>query len=202
MFEKIGQFSSRFRYPIIIGWAVLLVATLIFAPNLSDVSISDQSGFLSSEAPSNVAYAVAREYFPDQVSTGQAVLVIESEGASVNDPAMQTYISELTEWLENNLNHEVIHEVLSPADAELADQLISEDEQAAMIFVGLNGTSEDTATAEAMDEMQARLVDVPAGYQGYVTGGDAIATLRIHENGCNVRDERRLCIARLLVFQH
>jgi uncharacterized membrane protein YdfJ with MMPL/SSD domain len=122
MFDKIGRFSSKFRYPIMIGWAILLVVILILAPNLSDVSISDQSGFLSSEAPSNVAYAIAREHFPDQVSAGQAVLVIESENGSVKEPAMQAYIAELTAWLENDLNHEVVHEVLSPADPELADQ--------------------------------------------------------------------------------
>lgn len=198
MFEKIGKFSVRFRYPILVGWAILLAATLIFAPNLSDVSISDQSGFLSAEAPSNIAYAITREYFPDQVSAGQAVLVIESENGSVNESAMQAYIAELTTWLENDLNNDVVHEVLSPADPDLADQLISEDEQAVMIYVGLNGTSEDSATAESMDRMQARLDEAPEGYEGYVTGGDAI--VRDYKNSVLESVERTTAITIALVI--
>jgi len=174
MFDKIGQFSSKYRYPIIAAWVIALVVITLFAPNIADVVVSDQSGYLPKDEPSIIAAQVATEYFPDQASPSQAVLVIKSEQDSMHDEAIQAYLTDLTGWLENDLSPQVVGQVLSPADPNLTGRLISEDGQVSMIFVGLHGSIEDPATTEALSDMQARLDAAPAGLTGYVTGSVAI----------------------------
>ena len=36
LFGALGRFSYRYRWPILIVWGLLLVASAFFAPNLSD----------------------------------------------------------------------------------------------------------------------------------------------------------------------
>lgn len=174
MFDKIGKFSSKFRYPIIAAWVILVVVVLVFAPNLADVVTSDQSSFLPEEEASVLAAEIAAEYFPNQASPAQAVLVIQSANGSMHDNNNQAYLAELTEWLENDLPPEAVSTVLSPADPNLAERLISDDGQVAMIFVGLYGSIEDPTVLDALDEMRAKLLEIPEGLAGYVTGNVAI----------------------------
>jgi RND superfamily putative drug exporter len=174
MFEKIGRFSSKYRYPIFAVWGFLLAVVLIFAPSFSDVVTSDQSSYLPSDEPSVVAARVAAEYFPEQVPPSQAVLVITSTNGSMRDEANQTFLTELTDWLVHELPIEAVSTVLSPTDPNLAERLISDDGQVAMIFVGLRGSVEDKSTLDALDTMQSRLDQAPAGVTGYVTGSVAI----------------------------
>lgn len=175
MFNKIGQFAAHYRYPIVVAWIVLLIAVTIFAPNISDVVVSDQSGYLPPDEPSVVAAEIAARYFPEQASPSQAVLVIESDQGSMRDEAGQAYLANLKAWLENALPSQTVGQVLSPTDPNLADRLVSSDGRVAMIFVGLNGSVEDPATLEALADVRARLKAAPAGLTGYVTGSVAIA---------------------------
>jgi len=174
MFDKIGKLSSKYRYPIIIAWIALLVVISVFAPNLSDVAISEQSGYLPEDELSVIAANVAIEYFPDKASPTQAVLVFESENGSLHDEDAQAHLAYLTHWLENDLSPDLIGQVLSPTEPSLADQLISDDGRSGMIFVSLRGDAQDPAVVEVLEAMQARLADTPAGMTGYVTGDAAI----------------------------
>ena len=49
MFNKIGNFAAKFRYPIVAAWIILVLVVLIFAPNLADVVTSDQSSYLPAD---------------------------------------------------------------------------------------------------------------------------------------------------------
>ncbi len=170
MFDRIGRFAARFRYPLVLFWLVPVVLVVLFAPRLDQVVTSDQSEFLPADEPSVVAARVAAEYFPEQASPAQAVLVVES----TDGPIPSAYLAELTRWLEEEMGEQV-GQVLSPTDPALADRLLSSDRQVAMLFVGLPGSIEDQATLEALEAMQARLDAAPAGLRGYVTGSVAIA---------------------------
>ncbi|MGD8624221.1 MAG: MMPL family transporter [Anaerolineae bacterium] len=176
MFDRIGKFSATFRYPIIAAWVGLVIIVLIFAPSLSDTVTADPSGYLPEDEASVVAAEIAAEYFPDQASPAQAVLVIQSDDGSMRSEANQAYLIELTDWLENSLPQEAVGTILSPADPELESRLISKDEQVAMIFVGLRGSVEDNAVVDTLGEMEAYLEGAPEGLIGYVTGSVAIAS--------------------------
>lgn len=198
MFDKIGQFSSKYRHPIIAIWIVLLVAISALAPNLADVSTSEQSDFLPEGELSAIAADVAAEYFPDKASPTQAVLVVKSETGSLRDETAHAYLADLTDWLENDLSPAVIGQVLSPADPNLADQLIGENGQVGMIFISLRGAAQDPAVVEALAAMQARLDKAPAGMVGYVTGGAAITN--DYRTGARESAERTTLITIILVI--
>jgi RND superfamily putative drug exporter len=178
MFEKIGYFSSRFRYPIILFWVVAVVLVTLLAPNLGDMTISDQTSFLSAKAPSIQAASLASKYFPEQSSSGSAVLVLYRPDGRVFDlPQVQPYIDDLTHWLENDADpsHTIIANVLSPADPNLTDRLTSQDGQVVIFNVGLIGSMENTATTNMLKVIQKHMENTPNGIEGYVTGGSAIA---------------------------
>ncbi len=78
MFSRLGSFAVRFRWYIIAAWAVAAVAFTLFAPNIDDVSVTDQRAFLSRGVPSLQANELLKEYFPDQVALSSAVLVVDA----------------------------------------------------------------------------------------------------------------------------
>ncbi len=176
MFDRIGKFAATYRYPIIVAWVALVILVLVLAPSLSEMVSADPSGYLPADEASVVAAEIAAEYFPEQASPAQAVLVIKSENGPMRSEANQAYLAELTDWLETDLPQDVIGTVLSPADPELASRLISEDEEVAMIFVGLVGSIEDNAVVDTLDQIRMRLEAAPEGLAGYVTGSVAIAS--------------------------
>jgi len=173
MFDKIGHLASKHRYPIIAFWLILLAVVTIWAPNLSDVAISDQSGYLPANEPSIVAAAMAAKYFPKQSSPSQAVLILAAKQGTMRDQAAQKYIAQITNWVQHDLDPKEIGDVLSPADPTLRDQLISADGKVAIIFVNLTGSPEDTAVVNIIKAMQKKMGQAPADYTAYVTGSTA-----------------------------
>ncbi len=175
MFDFFGRFACRFRYAILTGWFLLVVGITLLAPNLSDVAVSDQSGYLPASSPSIVAAGQAAHYFPNQAAPVQAVVVLTSGSGSMRDPENISYLSDLTNWLQNEAAPGLIGQVLSPVDPALVGRLISPDGQVAMIFAPLQGASEEPRVVQALQSIQNRLAWAPNGITGYVTGGAAIA---------------------------
>ena len=178
MFDKIGKFSSRFRYPIILFWVVAVILITLLAPNLGDVSISDQTSFLSEKAPSIQAAKLANKYFPEQAASGGGVVVLYSPEGKINDiPGIATYISDLTTWLKDDLDptHTIVSNVLSPADPTLTNQLTSKDGKVVIITLGIIGSMDGTETGKTLGALQDRVKTTPAGIEGYFTGTFAIS---------------------------
>lgn len=198
MFHRIGQFSARFRYPIIVFWVLAAVLITLLAPNLSDLGIADQSSYLPRDEPSVVADQIMAEYFPGQVSSSRAVLVIKSEEGSLLEGPGQAYLAELAAYLQSDQAPASIDDVLSPTDPNLASQLIAADGRVAMFAVGLHGAVEDKATIDALETMQARLDSAPAGLAGYVTG--SVAIMNNYKSGVLESAERTTIITIALVI--
>jgi len=175
MFDMIGKFSSKYRYPIILFWIIVVVAVTLFAPSLSDVADSDQSSYLPADAPSAIAEDISAQYFPDQATGNDAVLILKNEDGAMLEGGALVYLQDLTDWLENDADDTLIGTILSPTDPALADHLVNESGQAAMIFITLKGSLEDSAIQDLLDTIQHRLDAAPDGITGYVTGSLPIA---------------------------
>jgi len=175
MFEGIGRFASRFRYPLIAVWLLLVVLVTLLAPSLADVAVADQSGFLPTSVPSIIAAHAAASFFPDQASPSQAVVVLESETGSLRDEAAQGYLVALTTWLQREAGPGLVGKVLSPADPALAARLLSRSGRVGIIFVPLIGSSQDPVVQRLVGTIQERLAGAPPGLVGYVTGSGPIS---------------------------
>jgi RND superfamily putative drug exporter len=179
MFDKIGLFSSRFRYPIILFWVATVILITLLAPNLGEMSISEQSSFLSAKAPSIKAAELANQYFPEQASSGSAVLVLHStNGAVFENPQIPAYMAELNRWLETGVDPSgnIVTSILSPVDPSLTDRLTSKDGKVVIFSIGLTGATDSTAVGDVIRAMQDRMEKTPAGIEGYVTGTIAISS--------------------------
>ena len=170
MFEKIGYYSVRFRYFVIAFWAVAVALATLLAPDLSELSISDQSAYLSAKEPSIQAQKMIRKYFPKEVFSNSAILMLESEQGSLRSPEGAAAVRDLTGWIRSLKDPKISENILSPADPSLAERLISADGRVAIIFVGINGAPDDKAVEKTMDRVMKHMKNVPAGYRGYVTG--------------------------------
>jgi uncharacterized membrane protein YdfJ with MMPL/SSD domain len=173
MFEKIGGFSSRYRFPTIMIWLALLVTITFLAPDLADVVSSNQEEFLNDQELSVVAEEAAARYFPNQSSPSMTVVAVESKTTSLRNESLQAYLTELSDWLEYDLAPDLVTQVLSPTDPALADQLMSEDAHVAMYFVGF-GIPYGGPVDDAIATLREHLKDTPKGLSAYVTGGPAI----------------------------
>jgi len=120
MFEKIGYYSVRFRYFVIAFWAVAVALATLLAPDLSELSISDQSAYLSAKEPSIQAQKMIRKYFPKEVFSNSAILMLESEQGSLRSPEGAAAVRDLTGWIRSLKDPKISENILSPADPSLA----------------------------------------------------------------------------------
>ena len=170
IFETIGKYSVRYRYAVIAFWVVTVGVITWLAPNLADLSISDQSAYLNAKEPSIRAQKMIRKYFPREVFSNSAILVLESKKGSLKEPEGAAEIAGLTAWVRSLKDPKISENLLSPADPNLADRLISADGRVAIIFVGINGAPDDKAVERTMAVIMKHMARMPAGYRGYVTG--------------------------------
>jgi RND superfamily putative drug exporter len=177
MFDRLGSFAVRFRWYIIAAWvAAALVLTLV-APNINDVSVSDERAFLSSSAPSLVAHEMMQKYFPDRVSPSSAVLVIDAgAGGDVTAAEPAAFMAELTDWLTGPQAPAAVERVWSPTlgDELTRAGLTSADKQVALILVRFSTIGSEPPTKEATTAIEKQLAGAPRSLDVYMTGDGPI----------------------------
>lgn len=173
MFARLGSFATRFRWYIIAAWvAAALILTLV-APNINDVSVSDERAFLSSSAPSLVAHEMVQKYFPDRVSPSSAVLVVDAgNGGDVTAAEPAAFVSQLTDWLTGSEAPTAIERVWSPTfgDEITRAGLTSADKQVSLILVRFGKIGTEGPTKEAITAIEERLAQAPPSVKVYMTG--------------------------------
>ena len=64
MFARVGSLVTRYRWVVVVAWAIAAIAFAAFAPSLADVGSADETTFLPKEAESVEARAVLARAFP------------------------------------------------------------------------------------------------------------------------------------------
>ena len=72
-FAALGRNTVRFRWLIVVAWAVLTVSLVLFLPSISSVEKSSNSQFLPATQPSVQAAGLAAPFEP--TSSTQALIV-------------------------------------------------------------------------------------------------------------------------------
>ncbi len=178
MFELIGRFAARYRWPIIIGWIALAALVTLIAPPLEQVASSNTSDFLPAGAPFMRAYILAHQHFPDQDMGGSAVIAVEvPEGSSVRQGPAWDYIVSLTDWLMTLDGPAGIRGVTSPAQniPLLTDSLIAPDNRLAIMMVSFETGVLEKETRDLLERIRAHMatLDTP-GFEVYLTGNSPI----------------------------
>jgi RND superfamily putative drug exporter len=87
IFGAMGNFSVRFRWPIVIAWVLVTVVSVKTFPGLSDVAKDSQSSFLPANSPSVQAEDLAQPFQDSQ--HGVATLVVARESATLTSADVQ-----------------------------------------------------------------------------------------------------------------
>ncbi len=177
MFQRLGQWTARYRIPIILGWIGLAILLMLTAPDLASVSSTDQADFLPANAPFNHAQELYEETFPALFAPSNTMVLIDAgEGGSVRAPEAQAYIAGLADWLRSEDAPANVSEVSAPTDdPELADLMISPDGRLAIVSAALDTPMDSVATTDAVAAVDAWLAAHPAdGLATYQTGEGAL----------------------------
>ena len=92
IFEAIGRFAVRFKYPVVVAWIAIAIFSVAVFPPLSSVTKDNNSGFLPSSAASMQASHLASVFQNNDLvnaeNRGQsAVLSRTLQGSRVGPPA-------------------------------------------------------------------------------------------------------------------
>ena len=115
MFKKIAYYSVRFRYIVIAFWLIVVGLITWLSPNLSEVSISDQSAYLNEKEPSIQAQKMIRKHFSDDVFSNSVVLILESKTGRLNNEKGLSVVKDLITWIKSQNNPKISDKILSPS---------------------------------------------------------------------------------------
>lgn len=187
IFERIGSIAVRWRYLIVAVWIAAVVVITLAAPNLSDVTTSDQAALLPTDAAFNHATEVHQAAFPGSSDNAGLVLVVESttDSGILNHEAATfaeqidtdagNFIAELSAWLASDAAPEQVTAVISPVSSpQVAEMTIDANNQVAMIAVSL--AEGDVEQGGIVAEQIHAWIDEhqPAAVHTYITGAQAI----------------------------
>jgi len=152
----IGRFVVRFRYVIVVAWALATILCVHFLPSLGSVSNSDNSAFLPSSAPSSHA---AQLETPFQTTGGSTATLVASRTDGPLTAADQAAITSV----EQNISG-VAHVV------RVRDQGVSGDGQARKAQISLDITTTNGQAQAVVKNLRAQASGLPAGLTINFTG--------------------------------
>jgi RND superfamily putative drug exporter len=148
--ESLARASSRHPWRTIVGWAILVVAAGAFAgAGLGDVLTNDIA--FTNKPESIQAQDVIDQKFGGSNDEETEYVIVQSQDATVSDPAFETYVKDLQGVLAGATDilaaPPTSYYDIAEKDPKSAAGLVSEDQQATLIPVVLVDTEDATADA-------------------------------------------------------
>jgi RND superfamily putative drug exporter len=179
VFARVGSLVTRYRWIVVVAWAIAAIAFAAFAPSLRDVGSADETTFLPKEAESVEARAVLARAFPDEAAPGSATVVFSREGGLTD--ADRGYIDALPTWATTHAPAElrdVVRNVVTlSAKPHLKAMFESADGSTQIATVNLEVASFQEAANIAIDVLRAHFRETaPEGLAVHVTGSAGIGS--------------------------
>jgi len=159
MFEKIGRFSVRFRWFIIVFWIVAVPVVTANFPSITSVTKNDNSDFLPKNSPTTQAAHLETAFQQKKTATNAVIVINRSAGPLT--PADQTVVQTIIAKVKH-----------VPDVTEVRNAGVSADGQAEQILVGINGNAFGQGATDIVKNIRAdtRPAGLPAGLQVNLTG--------------------------------
>jgi RND superfamily putative drug exporter len=164
VFEKIGRFSVRFRWPIIILWIAMVPIFSSVFPNINDVTKNNTEDFLPKNSPTATA-ANLETAFQKKDTAASSIIIVNKEQ------------SQLTE-ADNAAIAKMLAEVKAVKEVtEIRDLGASADGKAHEYLIGMSGAAFGQEAFTLIDNVRAsmRKIPLPDGAKAYLTGDTAAA---------------------------
>ena len=163
-FTALGRFTVRFRWLIVVAWALVTVALVLGLPSISSVEKNSNSQFLPASEPSVRAATLAAPF--QSTRTSEAVLVAASAHGPLT-PADDAAFGRAVESVES-----------VPHVTAVVDRGVSTDRRARQAVVELDvPASSDPATARTVAAARRAVASAaaPPGLAVHLTGAAAQA---------------------------
>ncbi|MCH2201052.1 MAG: MMPL family transporter [Fuerstiella sp.] len=224
MFQFLGRLSSRHAGFVVATWIVLLVSSLVLAPEWAEVAENGEFAFLPPEAPSHIAEEQFASAFDDTLASN-VVLVVrrETSVAGLKDSDKQfireTLIPKLREVAElppgqdthdDDTEHKVsrLHWFGTRGTGSL---FISEDHQATLIILQLATEFLDQDNAILISDVETMLDDIrrtphrtsgeiPAGLDISFSGSATFGRDIMHESNLSARSTEKWTVILVVVL--
>ncbi len=144
---RLGRFSYRHAWRVILVWAVLLLGILGGGFALGGQT---QESFAIPGTESQNALDRLEAVFPSVAGASAQVVLVAPDGAKVTDAASETAIADLADKIGTIKG---VDSVVSPF-SEYAGEAVTDDESMAILRVQFDGPSSDV-TDETLDELKA-----------------------------------------------
>ncbi|HEY5433867.1 MAG TPA: MMPL family transporter, partial [Candidatus Limnocylindrales bacterium] len=141
MFERLGSWTYRFRFLIVLAWIVGAVWCARFAPSLAGAGSTDQASFLPPTATSVVARDALERAFPGSTANSSASISFERP-AGLTD-ADRAYRDQLAAWIVSADAPAALRDAVTSTESadsrpELKSMLSSPDGQLELLVLNLN----------------------------------------------------------------
>jgi len=188
-FDRLGHFSVRFRFLIVVAWIVVTVLAVRFLPSLADVAKDTTSGFLPADSPSMQAAGMAAPFQGDSFAVATLVVARDGTLSGADNAAIDTIEARIKS----------IDKV-----KQLVDLGISRDGQARQALVQLNvvafsGGPEAQAVIESIRSTFTGS-SIPSGLQVHLTGQLAIQLDTIKASGSSQNQTQQLSLLFIVVL--
>jgi RND superfamily putative drug exporter len=161
VFQLLGLFAYRFRWAILLVWAVLVIASMFFAPDLS--GRLKGGGFEGSNSEAERVQNLMSEEF--DVSPATLIVVFEADGLSARG---EEFRRSQDKALEGVRRMPEVRYVTTYADTQ-DPRFISDDGEKAYAVVAFNVSMDETRNV--VDEVRGKVRSEEL--ETYVTGAPA-----------------------------
>ena len=180
MFERLGSWTYRFRFLILITWVLAAVFMTQAAPSLSGAGSTDQTSFLPANSPSRAAKDAIERAFPGSTSSSSATITMDRPGGLTD--ADLAWRDEYTAWVASDsaperLRSAVTDTATADSRPELKELFRGPDGTFELFAVNLNVADAGDDAKAVVELLRAHLTDTaPAGLETHVTGAAAISS--------------------------
>lgn len=174
MWSKVARRLVHARWGILAVWVLAALISWTLAPDLTQVSLTNEMAFLPDNAPSQQAAQLFAERFPSEADTGEGMLVFFRPGGLTETHLK--YAAELASWLSSDEAPEGIGTVTSPPTT-LAEPsvLLSEDGTTLVLPFDLTVPPLSDAANYVVDTVRQHVeATKPNDLDVYLTGQAAI----------------------------
>ncbi|MDP4093127.1 MAG: MMPL family transporter [Bacillota bacterium] len=189
-FQKVSNFTARYKWFIIAFWILLTLFILISAPVLSKVANTDSQSFFPSDTDAVKYSKLINQLYPSK-STGTSMFAVLYRKSGINSGDIE-FGKKLEDFINKNKAQFKVKSVISPfTNKQMESTMLSKDKQAALIEIDLN-VSGYTETAnnvvKALREdvqsgtrVDSGIPDIPTGLSVNITGDAAFGQEEIDD---------------------
>jgi RND superfamily putative drug exporter len=174
MYGRLTAWVQRRALSVALLWIGSAVVLTLTVPPLAGLGTDDQAAILPASAPSQQAYRVLQEAFPDDPALDPALLVFTRPGGLT--PSDRDYLAQLASFLSSDAASPHVRAVQSAAIApELAPILRSPDGEAELVILAPRASTFTEGGNKGVAFLRRHLqATAPAGLDHDVTGSAAL----------------------------